>query len=503
MRKNILLICILVVISAVFLCVFSYSTSPIYNLFGYDSAIFMVVGKSMTAGKALYSDIFDHKGPLLFLIEYLGWLIGGKQGIFILQVINLTISLFIAHRIWGLFGFARKSSYIPIIGLLLLLHFSNNEGNQSEEYSLVFLLLPLSFGIKFLLDNSSTKHPPAYSFVYGACFAIIAFNRITNAAPIAAMCLGIALYLIVNKEWVNLAKNALYLISGIASVCLLVCSYFWIEGRLYDMIYATFIFNFKYSNAVGGGSLESLFMVNRRNLLWFLLRVTPGLLLLITSIIYYIKTKNAKLLITSICISFFTYWAASLGLRAGHYMTVNAVPLTLGLALWYKLLTDKKLNPGIFVKLSVSFYIVCMFATFLYIGKIILTVFDHSQCMDKDNPGFYYYTDKQLVSDMIKGDDRNSVFGYNLHPAWYIENDIIPPYKYFVNQESWIKSDSLIYYGIKNYLETTPPKWIVIPTPHTMSWLEGVDGNPILKNLLEHNYMQVGSDINQIYYKLK
>ena len=61
------------ILGVIFLLVYSISTSPItYNFWGSDSAVFQMSGKAMTAGKVMYRDIFDIKGPYLFLIEYLG-----------------------------------------------------------------------------------------------------------------------------------------------------------------------------------------------------------------------------------------------------------------------------------------------------------------------------------------------------------------------------------------------------------------------------------------------
>ena len=40
-----------------------------------DSAAFVFIGKQMLKGKVPYLDYFDHKGPLLYLIEYAGLMI--------------------------------------------------------------------------------------------------------------------------------------------------------------------------------------------------------------------------------------------------------------------------------------------------------------------------------------------------------------------------------------------------------------------------------------------
>jgi hypothetical protein len=59
---------ILALIAVLFLLIFAYGTSPLFiDNFGIsDSAIFLLIGKGITAGYIPYVDLFDHKGPVMF-----------------------------------------------------------------------------------------------------------------------------------------------------------------------------------------------------------------------------------------------------------------------------------------------------------------------------------------------------------------------------------------------------------------------------------------------------
>ena len=46
-----------------------------------DASIFEYFGYAMNRGELMYADLFDHKGPVVFLLNYLGYLIGGALGI--------------------------------------------------------------------------------------------------------------------------------------------------------------------------------------------------------------------------------------------------------------------------------------------------------------------------------------------------------------------------------------------------------------------------------------
>ena len=68
-------------VSAAFLLRFSYSTSFLWPGYcGYDSAIFQTIGKYWAQGSVPYRDLFDHKGPLIFFIDMLGYWLHGRAG---------------------------------------------------------------------------------------------------------------------------------------------------------------------------------------------------------------------------------------------------------------------------------------------------------------------------------------------------------------------------------------------------------------------------------------
>lgn len=76
-------------------------TSPLYAFNDWmDANIFFTMGKSMLSGKVLYRDVFDHKGPVLYLLYGLGWLLDhtGFTGIFVLEIGSLAVFLALGLR---------------------------------------------------------------------------------------------------------------------------------------------------------------------------------------------------------------------------------------------------------------------------------------------------------------------------------------------------------------------------------------------------------------------
>jgi len=83
-------------ISVLFLLIATKS-SPLYPFNNWaDANISFTMGKGMMNGKVLYRDLFDHKGPYMYLLFGLGYLISNTSflGIFIFQIISFSIFLF-------------------------------------------------------------------------------------------------------------------------------------------------------------------------------------------------------------------------------------------------------------------------------------------------------------------------------------------------------------------------------------------------------------------------
>ena len=54
-----------------------------------DASNFEYFGYAMRKGDIPYTQIFDHKGPMIFLINYIGYLIGGPFGVKLLYLASV------------------------------------------------------------------------------------------------------------------------------------------------------------------------------------------------------------------------------------------------------------------------------------------------------------------------------------------------------------------------------------------------------------------------------
>lgn len=118
-----------------------------------DANAFFTVGKGMVRGYVPYLDLFEQKGPLLYLIYGVGSLISYKSffGVFLLEVISFSIFLYYAYKVITLFFEEKKAYFIlPIFILCILTLNSFSHGGSAEEFTLPFLMISSYYLVAYL-----------------------------------------------------------------------------------------------------------------------------------------------------------------------------------------------------------------------------------------------------------------------------------------------------------------------------------------------------------------
>lgn len=238
---------IFIPISFVFTILYSWATSPLFLGDGVDSSIFKTIGLGMVQGKMPYVDLFDHKGGLLFMIQALGWLTApGRWGLFLVQVVFMSVTLFYLYRTACLFLNSSKAFGATMSSLLLYVIFMES-GNQCETYMLPFTAVTLYLAVRYMSGQEKGKHPLYYSLVYGIAFAACFWIRPNDAvSQVGSVMAGIFLFLMVRKEFSNAILNAIMFIAGCAVVTIPVMAFFESKDCLLPLIDGTLLYNIKY-----------------------------------------------------------------------------------------------------------------------------------------------------------------------------------------------------------------------------------------------------------------
>lgn len=228
-----------------------------------DSDVFKYIGWSMTQGKIPYLDLFDHKGLLIYVINYLGAIISPIQGVWIIEVIFMFVSVTFAYKL------ARKFVNKPISLLITIISFSLMNiyfegGNLTEEYAIPFELIALNIFFDFFMESnkySSTEITNENAskirlnfkwfnisvFICGICFAAVIFLRANMIAVWFVFCLMVLIYCVEKKKYKELAKFIISFICGILLLTIPMIIYLLVNGALESFIEQYILFNMKYS----------------------------------------------------------------------------------------------------------------------------------------------------------------------------------------------------------------------------------------------------------------
>lgn len=247
-RQNFLICFSYLILSAFYVLINSKSTSPIVYARTLDSQIFQYMGFIMAKGKIPYTDFFDHKGLLLYFINMLGYKINPMWGVVSLQGLNLFAVCCVWYKtlIAIRYKFFRYAA-IPIS--LLCLYPCYSCGNLTEEWSLLFISIPLMFYYR-RLEVRGMYLTNKELFISGLCVGAICMIRINNIAPITGCMLYAAIISFKNKEWRYLRKSFVLILLGMIIPLAIGIMYMFCIGGLQgisDFIFANWTFNIEYS----------------------------------------------------------------------------------------------------------------------------------------------------------------------------------------------------------------------------------------------------------------
>ncbi len=425
----------------------SANTSPLYpKYFAGDSAIFNLIGKGMAEGKTVYKDLFDHKGPILFFIQKWGYLMGGRGGVFFIQCILGSFNLLFLYKLWMIIKNQEKNTlnliFVFICGYAMFFY-TFQKGNLSEEYSLPVISISLYLFAKYALSLEKThKHPCSYSIVYGISVAVISFIRINNAVSVLAGIAVIAIYLIVKKQFANLFLNLLCGMLGALIVALPVIMYFATKDALYEMIYATFTFNFLYAKNIGHSQALT-------NLTTYLPLYLP-LILSIIMICKKILKEGCELFdVMTAAIVGANFVCLIVGNKYAHYfaifMPVFVLVLTRYASFDIRSLMTKFVVLATALNLGLAGY---SFAASFAGNYITKSVIAKSEAIKE-------------ITKIIPEQEKNSVIGYNIRADVYMMADIMPCHKYWTFQDWWSQNDPSIKTEFMSYIKEEEPLWVL------------------------------------------
>lgn len=439
------------ILAIIFVFLFSFSTSPLYNeYYGGDSSQFQTIGEAWLEGKVPYKDTFDHKGPAIFLINTFGYLIHWRTGIMVIQILFLSITLYWVFKIGSLVS--KKSIYgaFTVILTLVFLRCSYCDGNSVQEYALPFLAISTYYIVKFLLSKQK-KHEPKWALIYGVSAGFCLLSQATSAIIIAAGVIMISIRLIRNKQWNNFWKNVGFGLVGFGGFCAPFLLYFAINGCLGEMFYAIIIFNAEYASKIGSW----LHNATGDQVIAFLITFFPFISVFLTTIFAFARKKYEYAIFLLLC-----------GLMEGYLFlsaqsfSQYAIPTLMQLPLFfnelYLLLSKNDIDSKFLYSLLITPILMVFYSQSVSSVKLIPSMY--AKASHPEITGYEAILEKHI--DEIQNSSFTAYCGADVRSV-YLKYHLIPNNKFFITQWWHAQFDQKISNEIYESFSTGDTKYIL------------------------------------------
>ena len=255
---------------------FCSQCSPLYplNIWG-DANCLLTVGRVMREGGVLYRDIYEQKGPTLYLLHAVAaWMADDSfLGVYVLEVIAFAAALFFAWRIAA--RSARNTAQMPLLAALALLtacvltSASFSRGDSAEEFCLPLLLGVMDIA---LAGYEAGKGPLSYGrlLACGVLAGVVATIKYTLLGLLIGLCVCEGIWAIRQGGLIRAFKSAGVFLLGMLLPLLAWGMYFAWHGALGDALEAYVINNVFLYSTEESATVKDALRILRDNALWAL-----------------------------------------------------------------------------------------------------------------------------------------------------------------------------------------------------------------------------------------
>lgn len=229
-----------------------------------DSSVFKTVALCMQNGLTPYKDIFDHKGPLIYIYNWLGNQISYYRGIWIIEFVSIFISFYFIYKISRIVCSKKKSIIVIFCSAAFFITFFDG-GNLTEEYAIPFITLSLYIFCEFFLESKISKFR---LILLGGSFGAILMLRANMITLWCVFCVLVLIKCIKDKCFNDILYYITWFLCGSLIIVLPIVIWLITNGAFYDFINDYFIFNLVYTNsATSINKMDSFFYFIQNSLI--------------------------------------------------------------------------------------------------------------------------------------------------------------------------------------------------------------------------------------------
>jgi hypothetical protein len=362
-----------------------------HDVFGRgDSAWFFLCGKAWMNGMTPYVDFSDSKGPLLWFIYGIGYLISHYDyiGVFWLSCLFYAVTYYYIYKTASLF--VKDSRIAVMCTIVMSVAFFNpfiHYEIRCEDFCLTFLVLSL-YRTSLLLygDKTDMRTATKTSVIFGFCFGAILLIKF-NIAAILFVFFCYILYESHTRRY-GIMRQLLFMLAGFALITIPFVICFLIEGNLSAFIYEYFIRTvLTTSNIPSASGLRHVGLITEE----IINPVVISLFLLTTIGTALMATELHRYRYFPIISCIFAFFIAAQNAAGPHYFS-SCSPWLVFILLW----------------LSIHFrHIATIWRIPVSVSAILLCIAANTMMKDKIGNFFYQDNDRNLstVSECVNRKD--------------------------------------------------------------------------------------------------
>ena len=415
---------VFLLIAAVGIITLCSKSSPLYPLNDWvDSNCFFTVGKSMLNGKVLYRDIYEQKGPLLYMIHALAYIISHTTftGVWLIEIAACFGFLWFSCRSLRLYCSDNVLILLPVLAMLIYTQTSFAHGDSAEELCLPLLAYGMYVGLKAVQSGGTPSLKEC--LVIGLTSGCVFWIKFTLVGFYIGWFILPAAVLIAGRNWKRLIHTILAIAGGVIAVSIPIFLYFAVNGAVMDLMEGYFFNNiFVYGDSSASSPFAWLraLLGGAHSTVAYSFAAT---IFIVLGVLWAMKQKDRKQTANIILMLAGTFVLVFIAtkIRYQYYSFIMAVFAPLGL-IPISLLLENKLpdRTAVYRSASAGALLVCI------IASGILTPNRYLMFASKDEMPQYQF------SEIISTVEDATLLNYGfLDGGFYTVSGIVPNCKYF------------------------------------------------------------------------
>lgn len=397
-------------------------SSPLYPINDWvDANCYMTVGRGMLHGSMPYRDLFEHKGPLIYMLHAAAALISDNSflGVFLSEIILCFLFLYASYRILLSVCNGRPLCVIPLISMIIYSCAAFCHGDSAEELCQPLLLCSFLIGLGCVQRNAHLTRREA--LIIGILSGAVLWTKFTMLGFYIGFFIAISVLTIKKQGFSTLLRSCCFIAVGVAAVTLPIIVFFAVNnslGSLFEVYFYDNIFIYGGSSASVTDNLINGFFFCRD---FFTL---PFVIIITGILIMYLK-KNYRELFYFLCSFLSAYLMVFGGGKSYRYYPFALaffVPFSAALIFScaekrLNCITKKKNLFSVSCPLSLA---LCTAGCYLFSPNVYLMKYEKNEL-----PQYKF-------AEIISHSDNPTLLNYGfLDGGFYLSSGITPDFKYF------------------------------------------------------------------------